>query len=209
MKLLTTSLCLPAQHRAIGSKAGLAAACLSIASIMAIPAHADVIPISYSLAGTAAVQSATDTTLTLEAVASGSVLSGNPDLNTVWNPITYSDLSVLDFTTGLLSGSFTLTLADGDTLIGSVFENDSAIDASPTQTGPFTQTLTFTGGTGAFTGATGTVSGEGFVGAIDFTASGSGTLNTTATPEPASFALIIGGLLVMMGASRKMVRQQR
>jgi hypothetical protein len=209
MKLFDTSLFFPAQRRLGWAKAVVTSACLSIASITAIPAQADPIPISYSLAGTAAVESATDTTLTLEATAVGSVLSGNPDLNAAWNPIDYSDLSVLDFTTGLLSGSFTLSLADGDTLIGSVFENDSAIDASPTQTGPFTQTLTFTGGTGAFTGATGTVSGEGFVGVTDFTVSGSGTLNTTAAPEPASFTLIIGGLLVIIGASRKMVRHQR
>jgi hypothetical protein len=42
-------------------------------------------------------------------------------------------------------------------LSGNLFENDSAVLA--TNTGPFTQTLTFTGETGEFAGATGSVSG--------------------------------------------------
>src|SRR5581483_4540352 len=109
----------------------------------------------------------------------------------------YSDQSVLDLTTGLLNGNFSLVLADGDTLSGTIFEDDSVIDASPSQTGPFPQTLTFTGGTGAFAGATGSVSGQGFLGTTSFTVSGSGTINTPSVPEPAPATLLVGGLALL------------
>lgn len=131
---------------------------------LAVPAQADSIAVTYSLTGTGTVQSATDTTLTLAAAAYGSVLSGSSDLNEAWNPVSYSDVSVLDFTTNLLNGDFTLTFADGDTLTGTVFEDQTIPDTSATQTGPFSQTLTFTQGTGEFAGATGSVSGQGFLG---------------------------------------------
>src|SRR6185312_2584558 len=104
------------------------------------PAKADSIAITYSLTGTGTVVGATATTLTLDAQASGSVLSNDPGRNAAWNPVSYSDQSVLDLTTNLLNGNFTLTFADGDTLTGKVFEDDTAIDTSPTQTGPFPQT---------------------------------------------------------------------
>ena len=164
---------------------------------LAAPAQADSIAISYSLTGTGTVQSATDTTLTLDTEASGSILSGSPALNAAWNPVTYSELCVLDLTTNLLRGNFTITFQDGDTLTGTDLEDDTAIDTSTTQTGPFPQTLTFTGGTGEFAGATGSVSGEGFLGTTTFTVSGSGTLNTAAAPEPAPAALLVGGLALL------------
>jgi hypothetical protein len=168
-----------------------------------IPVHAGTIPITYSLVGVGTVVDSTDTTLTLQAEAAGSFLSGNPGLDTSWNPISYTDLSVLDFTTNLLNGSFTLSFADGDTLTGNVFEDDSTVDASPTQTGPFSQILTITGGTGAFAGATGSLSGQGFLGTTDFTVSGSGAIDASAVPEPASATLLLGGLaLVVTGAWR-------
>lgn len=158
-----------------------------------LPAKASVIPATYSLAGTGTVVDATSATLTLDATALGSVLSGNADLDTAWNPATYSDEAVLDLNTGLLQGKFTLSFADGQTLSGNVFEDNTAILASPTQTGPFTQTLTFTGGTGEFAGATGSFSGQGFVGTTDFTVSGSGTIVTSAVPEPSSIVLLLSG----------------
>jgi hypothetical protein len=169
----------------------------------ATPAHAASIPVTYSLAGVGTVESGTDTTLTLVAEANGSILSTDPALNAAWNPITYSDQSVLDLTTGLLTGNFTILFQDGDTLVGSVFEDDSVVDASPTQTGPFPQTLTFTGGTGEFAGATGSVSGTGFLGTTSFAVSGSGTLDTPAVPEPEPLALIIGGLVFITARARR------
>jgi hypothetical protein len=161
------------------------------------------IPVTYSLAGTGTVVGATSTTLTLEAAAIGSVLSGNAGLNTTWNPVAYSDEAVLDLNTGLLQGSFTFAFADGQTLSGNVFEDNTAILASPTQTGPFTQTLTLTGGTGEFGGATGSFSGQGFVGATGFTVSGSGTIRTSAVPEPSSILLLLGGFTLIMAGARR------
>jgi hypothetical protein len=165
---------------------------------LAIPAEANSIAITYSLSGIATVVAAIDTTLTLDAQASGSIVSGSAALNAAWNPVTYSDLSFLDLTTGLLHGNFNITFQDGDTLSGTVDEDDSAIDASPTQTGPFTQTLTFTGGTGEFAGVAGSVAGNGFVGTTNFTVSGNGIFNTSPVPEPASGALVLGALGVFM-----------
>ena len=165
---------------------------------LAIPAQASPIAVTYSLTGMGTVVNATDTTLTLVGQFSGTVLSGDPTLNTAWNPVTYTDHSVADLTTGLLNGTFSFVFANGDTLSGNVFENVSAIVASPDGTGPFTQTLSFTGGTGEFAGATGSVSGSGSVGTTTGTVSGSGTINTTAVPEPASAALLLGGLAVII-----------
>lgn len=172
------------------------------------PAKADSIAITYSLTGTGTVVGATATTLTLDAQASGSVLSNDPGRNAAWNPVSYSDQSVLDLTTNLLNGNFTLTFADGDTLTGKVFEDQTAADTSPSQTGPFPQTLTFTGGTGEFAGATGSVSGNGFLGTTDFTVSGNGTVNAPAVPEPASAALFLGGLALLIVRCRRIAAKK-
>ncbi len=176
----------------------LSACVLGIVCTLAVPAQADSIAITYSLTGMGTVESATDTTLTLLGQFSGSVLSNDPGLNAAWNPVAYSDLSVADLTTGLLNGNFTFSFANGDTLVGTVFEDVSALVASPDGTGPFTQTLTFTGGTGEFAGATGSVSGNGFEGTTVGTVSGSGIINAPATPEPASAALLLGGLALII-----------
>lgn len=164
---------------------------------LAVSAQADSIPITYSLTGTGVVTGMTATTLSLSATASGSVLSGNPALNAAWNPVSYSDNSVLDLTTNLLNGTFSLVVPDGDTLFGNVSEDQTVPDTSPDGTGPFPQTLTFTGGTGEFAGATGSVSGTGFLGSTSFTVSGSGTLNAPAIPEPTPVALLLGGLALI------------
>jgi hypothetical protein len=179
------------------TKSCITATAVAAVIALAVPARADSIAITYNLTGTGTVQSATDTTLTLVASASGSILSSDPGRNAAWNPVSYSDVSVLDLTTGLLNGNFSLVFADGDTLLGTVFEDDSTIDASPSQTGLFPQTLTFTAGTGEFAGATGSVSGQGFLGTTVFTVSGSGTVNTAAVPEPAPAALLFGGLALI------------
>jgi hypothetical protein len=114
---------------------------------------------------------------------------------------------VVDITNGLNNGSFSMTFANGDMLSGNLFENDSAVSA--TGTGPFTQTLTFTGGTGEFAGATGSVSGAGVIGTTGFSVSGSGTVTAAGVvPEPASVVLIFEGLIVIV-ASRKLVRHRR
>ncbi len=181
----------------------LATAILLSIIVSAFPAKAGALQISYNLNGVGKVVSSTPTTLTLIAQANGSVLSGDPGLNAAWNPISYSDQSVLNLTTNLLDGNFTLTFADADTLTGTVFEDDTAIDTSPTQTGAFPQILTFIGGTGEFAGATGSVSGNGFLGTTNFTVSGSGTLNTAAVPEPASGAFLLAGVALLTLGRRR------
>jgi len=164
-----------------------------------MPARASNIPISYSFTGTGTEVDSSATTLTLDASASGSFLSHDLALDASWNPITYTDRSVLDFTTNLLNGSFTISFADGDTLFGHVFEDQSVVDASPTQTGPFPQTLTITGGTGAFALASGSLSGEGFLGTSNFTVSGSGSIDVATAPEPASALLLCSSLVLLIG----------
>ena len=127
---------------------------------LAVPAHANSIAITYSLTGgPIADPVVSGTTLIIDGLFSGSVLSGDPGLNAKWNPVTYRDHSVVDLTTGILNGSFSFLFANGDTLFGNVVEDVSAVVA--TGTGPFTQTLTFTGGTGEFVGATGSASAQG------------------------------------------------
>ena len=160
---------------------------------LAIPAHANSIAITYSLTGGPIADPVlSGTTLILDGLFTGSVLSSDAGLNTVWNPVTYSDHSAADLTTGLLNGTFNIVFANGDTLFGNVFEDVSAVIA--TGTGPFTQALTFSGGTGEFAGATGSTSGAGLAGG---TVSGSGVLNAPAVPEPASAALLLGGLALL------------
>jgi hypothetical protein len=168
----------------------------------AISMRADSIPLSYSLTGNGTVIASTDTTLTLNTEAGGSILSNDSALNTAWNPVSYSELCVLDFTTNLLQGAFTITLQNGDTLTGTDLEDDSVVDASPTQTGPFSQTLTFTGGTGEFADATGSVSGIGYLGTTEFTVMGTGAINTASAPEPVTVVLFVAGLLVLFLRSR-------
>jgi hypothetical protein len=193
------------QHRMFGA----GAACLLTACIAGVSAQAGTIGISYSLSGgPTGPPIVSGTTLILDGLFTGSVLSGNPALNAAWNPVTYSDHSVADLTTGLLNGAFHIAFANGDMLSGTVFEDVSAIIATG-GIGPFTQTLTFTGGTGEFAGATGSTSGGGVGTSTVTTVSGSGTLTAPGivTPEPASGLLILGGLAVI-AAKRRLIRQQ-
>ncbi|HEY6987751.1 MAG TPA: PEP-CTERM sorting domain-containing protein [Bryobacteraceae bacterium] len=173
---------------------------------LAIPAHASSIAITYSLiGGPIGPPVVAGTTLILDGLFTGSILSNDPGLNAAWNPVTYSDHSVADLTTGILNGTFNIVFANGDTLFGNVFEDVSAVVA--TGTGPYTQTLTFTGGTGDFAGATGSASGAG---STEGPVSGSGILNAPAVPEPASVALLLGGLtLIRLRRSRIMASVSR
>jgi hypothetical protein len=175
---------------------------IAIACSMGIQAKANTIAITYSFAGnTVGPPVMVGTTLILEGLATGSVLSGTPSLNAIWNPVTFNDHSVIELTTGQLNGTLKLTFADGNTLTGNLFEDVSKVDGMGV--GPFTQIMTFTGGTGEFAGATGSFSGTGVGTTNGFTTSGSGTINAPAIPEPASGALLLGGLAVMFVALRQ------
>src|ERR1700723_1927230 len=67
-------------------------------------------------------------------VPGGSIVTTDPGLSAVWNPVTFHDTCEADLLTGLLTGVFTFTFANGDTLSGSIFEDVSAV--LPTQSGP-------------------------------------------------------------------------
>ena len=175
---------------------------LVITASLVTSAKANTIDITYSFGGApAGPPVVSGTTVTIDNVATGSILSGDPGLNASWNPVTWSDHSVIDLTTGLLNGIFSLKFADGNTLSGTVFEDVSKVIA--TNTGPLTGVLTFTGGTGEFADASGSASGGGLIETNGWTISGSGTLNAPAIPEPASGPLLLGGLALIIGALRK------
>ena len=175
---------------------------LALACSLGIRANAATIAVTYSFdGGPVGPEVPSGTTLTVDHFSTGSVLSGNPSLNAIWNPVTYLSHDVIDLTTGLLNGAFTMTFADGNTLSGNLFVDLSQAFANGT--GPTPQTFTFTGGTGEFAGATGSFSGTGHIVGNGFTISGSGIINAPAVPEPASAALLLGGLGVVLGAFRK------
>jgi hypothetical protein len=162
------------------------------------PAKANSIAVTYSTTTSLAVPPVVvGTTLILQGVGTGSLLSSDLGLNAIWNPYTWEDHGVADLTTGLLSGTFSMVFADGATLQGNLFEDVSALIAT-NGVGPFTQTLSFTGGTAEFTGATGLFSGSGIGGATS-TVSGSGTLNAPAVPEPPSATMLVGALAFLLG----------
>jgi hypothetical protein len=171
-----------------------------VLTLCALPSRADTIGITFSNAGAeTSAPVLIGTILNVNAQATGSILSFNPAFNALWNPVTFNTHDAIDITTGINNGNFSITFADGDTLFGTILENDAALLA--TGSGPFTQTLTFTGGTGEFTGASGFLSGSGVSGPAGFTASGNGILTAAGviTPEPASVSLIFAGLLVVLG----------
>jgi hypothetical protein len=183
----------------------------ALIAIMAFgsPTQAATIAINYEFDGVAEVVDGTATTLTLDALATGMITTNNAAQNAIWNPVSYSDESILDLNTGFLSGDFTMMFADGATLTGSVFEDDSAVLQSASQTGPFTQTLTITGGTNEFAGATGEVSGVGFIGPVGFSVQGNGTLNVATAPEPSSATLAFGALAILVAGGHRFAKRLR
>ena len=176
---------------------------LAVACSLGIRASAASIAVTYSFdGGPVGPAVPIGTILTVDHFATGSVLSANPSLNAIWNPVTYLSHDVIDLTTGLLNGAFTMTFADGNTLSGNLFVDLSQAFANGV--GPTPQTFTFTGGTGEFAGATGSFSGTGHLVGNGFTISGSGTINAPAVPEPASAALLLlGGFGIMLLSFRR------
>lgn len=117
--------------------------------------------------------------------------------------MTWSDMSFPNLATGANAGTFTMTFANGDTLVGTLHEQLDL--SSPPTAVPFTQTLDVTGGTGAFFWYNGTLTGNGTANLIagPFSVSGSGTLNTT--PEPGSLALLPLGLLCLVACRNRVL----
>jgi hypothetical protein len=124
-------------------------------------------------------------------IGSGTGLLTPPDL---LGNMTWADVGFPDLTTGALQGTFRMTFADGDTLVG-ILQEQVNFAAAPNP--DFTQILTVTGGTGALREYNGTLTGSGLLHLADgtFSVSGAGTLNTT--PEPGSVALLLTGLLLL------------
>jgi hypothetical protein len=180
---------------------------VAIACGLSMQASAATIAIDYSLTGTGTgTPVLTNTTATFDSLSTVSVLSGNPNLNAVWNPVMATDHNVVDFTTGLNHAAFNWIFSDGSTLFGTLLED---VSHAPMGAGPFTQTFTFTGGTAEFAGATGSVSGAGVGTATGFTSSGSGSINAPAIPEPASAALSLGGLAFLLVSLRRFKPKSR
>jgi hypothetical protein len=179
----------------------LTALVLALPVTVAPQAKAATIPVTYSLSGgPTGPPVMSGSTLVLDGLFTGSFTSGNPSLDNVWNPLTYQDHSVIDLTTGLLHGSFSVVFKDGDTLTGNVFEDVSAVLANNGM-GPFTQTLTFTGGTGQFLGATGQLSGSGNT-AGTAPVTGRGAINAPAIPEPSTILLSAAGFAIVLVCGR-------
>jgi hypothetical protein len=170
---------------------------LGASLVLGVPAQAGTIGITYSFSGGLNAPPDLEADgLHLEASTTGSVDEFNPVVNAAWNPVTFDTKDTLDLFTGLDNGTFTWTFANGDTLSGLMFEDDTAVDLM-TDIGPFLQMLTSTAGTGEFAGVTGSSSGTGFLSAPTFALSGSGFLTApglVSAPEPGSIALF-GGFL--------------
>jgi hypothetical protein len=170
----------------------LAIAIPAILCGLAIPTHANSIAITYSYAGTAiGPEVVAGTTLTADHLLNGSILSENPGLNAALNPVTGQDHDVIDLITGILDGSVSFMFANGERLFGN--QHVVGLNASSQM-----QFLTFSGGTGEFAGATGSASGTASLTSDGYMVSGSGVINTpSAVPEPASAALLLGGLALL------------
>ncbi len=170
---------------------------LALACSLGIRANAATIAVTYSFAGAAVGTPVISGTIeTVDHLSTGSVVSGNPSLNAVLNPFTLLSHDVIDDTAGTLNGASTITFADGSTLSGRQFVDFSKPNLP--------ETLTFTGGTREFAGATGLFSGQSALLANGgFTVSGSGTINAPAIPEPASIALAGLGIAVMALCRRR------
>jgi hypothetical protein len=143
---------------------------------------------TYSFMGSAQDEVIANGFLTADGVGSGSLngLSG----------VIFDTHNHINLTTLQNFGTFTIIFPDGDTAFGNLFEDDVNVSLL-TFSGPFTQTLTFTGGSGAFANASGTLNGGGFIYPTYYSTSGSGTLtgpDLVSSPEPGSEVLLLIGL---------------
>jgi hypothetical protein len=159
----------------------------------ATTAQADLINVTYSLTGSGGGDPLNPP---LIGNATGSL---SPLGNVTWSDMVFPDLTL-----GTGDGTFKMTFADGDTLFGTLHY---VPDFSQFPIVPITQLLTVTGGTGAFLWYHGTLTGVELSNQNDgtFTSSGSGTLDTSETPEPQSIALLGTGLAYLL-AHRKWAR---
>jgi len=145
---------------------------------------------TYSFTGSAQNEHIANGFLTADGIGSGSVNNLSGVIFDTHNDINLATLQNF--------GTFTIIFPDGDTAFGNLHEDDVNVSLA-TFSGPFTQVLTFTGGTGQFSNAFGTLNGGGFIYPTYYTTSGIGTLTApglAATPEPGSRLLLLTGLTV-------------
>ncbi len=173
--------------------------------IASIPAQAGTVYVTYSFSGAlAGTPVVSGNFLTVEGIGTGTVDEFDPAVNATWNPVTLDTFDDVNLTTGINNGTFTMTFANGDTVSGTLLENDQLVNIS-TATGPITQTLTFTSGTGMFAGISGSTSSTGSLvgGAYSLTGSGSLSAPAVVTPEPQSWMLAFGGMALFATRLRK------
>lgn len=165
---------------------------------LATAASAATLPFSASYTGTAQVVEVVDPigpVLRFETTASG---SGSFDL------IGYFSTDVIDMSTGAGTGTNRFVAGNGDELYGSF-----SVQVVPTDAPNIVDLLglaTFTGGTGLFSGASGSSS---FSGTGVFTSNTSAIASLTYTgsialvPEPGSWVLLGAGLAALVPVARR------
>jgi PEP-CTERM motif len=149
---------------------------------------------------------------------SGTFLSGD---SLLLNQSSTATAAFAPGTFNCISCSYTSTLAGGDTIFGNFTVDSFSFVANPVNPFQadlnFTDTFTVSGGTGAFTGASGggTIFGTHFGALIDFIPQVSGastervifSVTTAPVPEPETYAMLMAGLGVMGAVARRRKQQ--
>ncbi len=162
--------------------------CMSLVLLPGTSLWGGTIQTSYEFTGSAKNVVISNGFLTADGVASGSL--GNLD------GVGFDTHNDVNLTTLQNYGTFTMSFPNGSTAFGNLHENDVNVSLA-TFSGPFTQTLTFMGGTGQFADVSGVLSGGGYIYPTYYTTSGKGTLaapGLIATPEPALPLMVVTGL---------------
>ncbi len=163
---------------------------LTLMLIGSKPICGDTIAAEYQFTGSAKNLVIANGFITSDGVASGSVNGLSEVAFDTHNKVNVSTLQNY--------GTFTMIFPNGDTAFGNLHEDDTKVSLK-TFSGPFTQTLNFSGGTGEFEDVSGRLTGGGFIHPTYYTTSGTGTLTgpgLVASPEPGSGVFIVMGLSI-------------
>ncbi len=126
-------------------------------------------------------------------ITSDGVASGSAD---GFNGVVFDTHNKVNLSTLQNYGTFKMIFPGGNTAYGNLHEDDTKVSLIAFS-GPFTQILTFAGGTGQFEDVSGTLSGGGYIYPKYYTTSGAGSLTApglVASPEPGSGILLLIGL---------------